>query len=70
VVWEYARRALELQRLRSDHAAAVLAFEVANRTYFAASITGLRTLKAENSNDNVASQRVLAKAGGCVRPTG
>jgi [ribosomal protein S5]-alanine N-acetyltransferase len=29
---------LELQRLRSDHGAAVLAFEVANRAYFAASI--------------------------------
>jgi ribosomal-protein-alanine N-acetyltransferase len=29
---------LELQRLRSDHASAVLAFEVANRAYFAASI--------------------------------
>ena len=30
---------LELQRLRSDHAAAVLAFEVANRAYFAASVS-------------------------------
>jgi ribosomal-protein-alanine N-acetyltransferase len=29
----------ELQRLRADHAAAVLAFELANRTYFAASIS-------------------------------
>jgi [ribosomal protein S5]-alanine N-acetyltransferase len=29
----------ELQRLRSDHAAAVLAFELANRAYFAASIS-------------------------------
>ena len=29
---------MELERLRSDHAAAVLAFEVANRAYFAASI--------------------------------
>lgn len=28
----------ELQRLRADHAAAVLAFELANRAYFAASI--------------------------------
>lgn len=28
-----------LQRLRADHAAAVLAFEVENRAYFAASIT-------------------------------
>jgi ribosomal-protein-alanine N-acetyltransferase len=137
---------LELQRLRSDHAAAVLAFEVANRAYFAASVTdrgdeffeeflerhgallaeqdtgvyvfhvlvdgvgavvgrfnlynledgtaevgyrvaeqvagggvatstlrklcslavdqyGLRTLKAKTSNENVASQRVLEKAG-------
>jgi [ribosomal protein S5]-alanine N-acetyltransferase len=30
---------LEVQRLRADHAAAVLAFELANRTYFAASIS-------------------------------
>ncbi|MGH3503040.1 MAG: GNAT family N-acetyltransferase [Nocardioidaceae bacterium] len=30
---------LELQRLRSDHAAAVLAFELANRAYFALSIS-------------------------------
>jgi [ribosomal protein S5]-alanine N-acetyltransferase len=30
---------LELQRLRGDHAAAVLAFEVANRAYFAVSVT-------------------------------
>jgi [ribosomal protein S5]-alanine N-acetyltransferase len=29
----------ELQRLRADHAAAVLAFELANRAYFAASIS-------------------------------
>jgi [ribosomal protein S5]-alanine N-acetyltransferase len=29
----------ELQRLRTDHASAVLAFELANRTYFAASIS-------------------------------
>ena len=29
---------MELQRLRSDHTSAVLAFEVANRAYFAASI--------------------------------
>lgn len=29
----------ELQRLRADHAAAVLAFEVANRSYFAATIS-------------------------------
>jgi ribosomal-protein-alanine N-acetyltransferase len=30
---------MELQRLRDDHADAVLAFEVANRAYFAASIS-------------------------------
>lgn len=29
----------ELQQLRADHAPAVLAFEVANRAYFAASVT-------------------------------
>jgi [ribosomal protein S5]-alanine N-acetyltransferase len=32
----------ELQRLRADHAPAVLAFELANRAYFAASISGRR----------------------------
>jgi len=30
---------LELQRLRVDHAAAILDFELANRNYFAASIS-------------------------------
>jgi ribosomal-protein-alanine N-acetyltransferase len=30
---------VELQRLRSDHAAAILAFEVANRAYFSVSVT-------------------------------
>ena len=29
----------ELQRLRADHASAVLEFELANRAYFAASIS-------------------------------
>jgi ribosomal-protein-alanine N-acetyltransferase len=29
----------ELQRLRADHAAAVMAFELANRSYFAASVS-------------------------------
>jgi [ribosomal protein S5]-alanine N-acetyltransferase len=29
----------ELQRLRADHAPAVLAFELANRAYFAASVS-------------------------------
>jgi ribosomal-protein-alanine N-acetyltransferase len=29
----------ELRRLRADHALAVLAFELANRPYFAASIS-------------------------------
>ena len=105
----------ELQRLRADHAPAVLAFELANRVYFAASISdrgdeffdrfterhsallaeqeadlaafyvlvaddgsvlgrfnlydlaaaryGLRTLKAATSHENVASQKVLARAG-------
>ncbi len=36
---EYVECVLELQRLRSDHAQAILAFELENRTYFAASIT-------------------------------
>jgi hypothetical protein len=29
----------ELQRLRADHAPALLAFELANRAYFAASVS-------------------------------
>jgi RimJ/RimL family protein N-acetyltransferase len=36
---EYDGCVLELQRLRSDHAQAILAFELQNRAYFAASIT-------------------------------
>jgi len=35
----YSRAVPELQRLQADHAAAVLAFELANRAYFAASIS-------------------------------
>jgi len=35
----YSRPVPELQRLRADHAPAVLAFELANRDYFAASIS-------------------------------
>src|SRR5580692_7745572 len=35
----YSRAVPELQRLRDDHAPAVLAFELANRVYFAASIS-------------------------------
>ena len=102
----------ELERLRADHAAAVLAFESANRAYFASSISdrgdgyfetfaerhrallaeqdagaqqvtgrgvataavrdlcllastehGVRTFRAAASHENVASQRVLLKAG-------
>jgi hypothetical protein len=41
----------ELQPLRPDHEAAVLAFELANRAYFATSL------------GNVASQKALANAG-------
>jgi len=36
---QYACRVCELQRLRGDHVDAVLAFELANRTYFAGFIT-------------------------------
>jgi ribosomal-protein-alanine N-acetyltransferase len=35
----YDHGMLQLQRLRGSHSAAILAFEVANRAYFAASIT-------------------------------
>lgn len=38
VIW-VSRAVPELQRLRADHAPAVLAFELANRVYFAASIS-------------------------------
>jgi ribosomal-protein-alanine N-acetyltransferase len=113
----------ELQRLRADHAPALLAFELANRAYFAASVSdlgayyvlvgedgsalgrfnlyriadgtaelgyrvaehvagrgvatanvqelcrlaakehGLRMLRAETNHENVASQKVLQRAG-------
>jgi ribosomal-protein-alanine N-acetyltransferase len=53
----------ELERLQAGHAPAVLAFELANRAWFAAARHGLRTLRAATSHDNVASQKVLAKAG-------
>jgi hypothetical protein len=72
--------------LCSGHAPAVLAFERANRDYFAASISdrgdeyfdqfaerhqallaeqedGLRRLKAKVALENIASQKVLTKAG-------
>lgn len=35
----WARSMPQRQRLRADHAPTVLAFEIANRTYFAASIS-------------------------------
>jgi [ribosomal protein S5]-alanine N-acetyltransferase len=55
-----------LQRLRADHAAAVLAFELENRAYFAAFISdrGQEFFDqfAERYNDPLAEQ----EAGGCV----
>jgi ribosomal-protein-alanine N-acetyltransferase len=39
IAGEYGACVLELQLLRSDHAQAILAFELEKRTYFAASIT-------------------------------
>lgn len=59
----------ELQALRAGHEAAVLDFELANRAYFTESISdrgddhGLRRLRAATSDANIASQRVLEKAG-------
>jgi [ribosomal protein S5]-alanine N-acetyltransferase len=57
---------LELQRLRADHAPAVLAFELANRAYFARSITDrgdeFYDYFAERHNERLAEQ----EAGICV----
>jgi hypothetical protein len=66
---------LHNERLRADHAPAVLDFELANRAYFAVSISdrelchlapaqyGLRKVRAATSLQNAASQTVLTKAG-------
>ena len=54
----------ELQRLRADHAAAVLAFELANRGYFAASISDRGDEFFDQfAERHSASQKVLTKAG-------
>ena len=46
----------ELQRLRADHAAAILAFELANRAYFAAWISD----RGDEFYDQFASGQHLA----------
>jgi ribosomal-protein-alanine N-acetyltransferase len=65
----------ELQQLRADHASAVLAFELANRAYFAASISdrgdeffdqfadGHRELLAEQENGTGAYYVLVAEDG-------
>ena len=57
---------LELERLRSDHAATTLAFEVANRVYFAASITDRGDEFYEHFSERHRQLLVEQDAGRCV----
>ena len=56
----------QLRPLRSDHAAAVLAFEVANRAYFAASITDRGDEFFDTFADRHRALLVEQEAGVCV----
>jgi RimJ/RimL family protein N-acetyltransferase len=53
----------ELQRLRADHAAAVLAFELANRAYFATSISDRGDDYYEQFTDRHGEQLAEQEAG-------
>jgi [ribosomal protein S5]-alanine N-acetyltransferase len=55
-----------LERLRSDHAAAVLAFEVTNRSYFAASVTDRGDEFYEQFSERHRALLVEQDAGVCV----
>jgi ribosomal-protein-alanine N-acetyltransferase len=59
-------RVLELQRLQSDHAPAVLAFEIANRAYFAASITDRGDEFFEQFSEQFSVLLAEQDAGECV----
>ncbi|UNS95134.1 GNAT family N-acetyltransferase [Streptomyces tubbatahanensis] len=56
----------ELKRLRADHASAVLAFEVANRTYFAAAISDRGDAFFEQFPDRYSAALAEQKAGLCA----
>jgi ribosomal-protein-alanine N-acetyltransferase len=56
----------ELQRLRADHAPAVLAFEVANRAYFAASISDRGDEFFEHFTERYDALLAEQEAGTCV----
>jgi [ribosomal protein S5]-alanine N-acetyltransferase len=53
----------ELQRLHADHAAAVLAFELANRAYFAASISDRGDEFFEHFNERLSALLTEQEAG-------
>ncbi|MBK6010031.1 GNAT family N-acetyltransferase [Streptomyces sp. MBT53] len=56
----------ELQRLRADHAPAVLAFELANRAYFAASVTDRGDSYFERFSDRYDALLAEQEAGICA----
>lgn len=56
----------ELQRLHADHAPAVLAFELANRAYFAASITDRGDEYFDRFADRFAALLAEQEAGTCA----
>ncbi|WP_262061644.1 GNAT family N-acetyltransferase [Streptomyces sp. STR69] len=56
----------ELQRLRADHAPAVLAFELANRAYFAASVTDRGDDYFEHFTDRYDALLAEQEAGVCA----
>ena len=56
----------ELQRLRADHAPAVLAFELANRDYFAASISDRGDEFFEQFPEQHGAQLAEQEAGACA----
>jgi [ribosomal protein S5]-alanine N-acetyltransferase len=53
----------ELQRLRADHTAALLAFELANRAYFAASISDRGDEFFEQFTDGISAMLAEQEAG-------
>lgn len=56
----------ELQRLRADHAPAVLAFELANRSYFASSISDRGDEYFQHFADRHNSQLAEQETGTCI----
>jgi ribosomal-protein-alanine N-acetyltransferase len=57
---------LELQRLNGDHSAAVLAFEIVNRAYFAASVTDRGDEFFEHFSERHDASLAEQDAGACV----